>query len=516
MKHTTNRTLIFALLMLLSAWPALGATYHVKAGGNDSLDGLSDETAWATISKVDRTAIRGDTVYFRSQDTWSASSGGAVLKATAGVTYDGSTYGSGTRATLQATGELEAMVEIYVGDVTFRGFNVDGNAQVTGGIYVGTHAPTSISNVTVDNCVVHDNGGPESIPTKYYYGIHVGSVMPSPTTVSNVTLTNTTVYNAGHEGIAVYPTWLYPNNKVDGLLIRNCIVHDSAHWGGIAWGDGISITNEADNVTVEFSSSYNNFRGITVATSAVHTGSPHNLTVRYSIIHDNTVAGIIFLCPSGIAGDGSFYSNLLHNDGKHWQQEYAADILMSGGYDFTTSTFSFYNNTIYSTINEAAAYRYAVWIGAWGPIEGIPTINFKNNIVYTGSYTAIRDDYNTLTHSNNLIYRSSGASDEHVYNGASLNRAGVLTWELSARNTNPSFVGGTLPAGFAGTYGTDMQPDTSFFAITSGAALRHGATLGSPCNGCINGAGLSTPVVRPQGAYDIGAYQKSRTPLPRP
>ena len=65
MKHTTNRTLIFALLMLLSAWPALGATYHVKAGGNDSLDGLSDETAWATISKVDRTAIRGDTVYFR-------------------------------------------------------------------------------------------------------------------------------------------------------------------------------------------------------------------------------------------------------------------------------------------------------------------------------------------------------------------------------------------------------------------------------------------------------------------
>ena len=268
--------------MLLSAWPALGATYHVKAGGNDSLDGLSDETAWATISKVDRTAIRGDTVYFRSQDTWSASSGGAVLKATAGVTYDGSTYGSGTRATLQATGELEAMVEIYVGDVTFRGFNVDGNAQVTGGIYVGTHAPTSISNVTVDNCVVHDNGGPESTPTQYYYGIHIGSVMSSPITVSNIAVTNTTIYNTGHEGIAVYPTWLYANNKVDGLLIRNCTIHDTAHWGGIDWSDGIMVANEADDVTLEFNTIYDAPRGLNVATSSVHTGSPHNLTVRYT------------------------------------------------------------------------------------------------------------------------------------------------------------------------------------------------------------------------------------------
>jgi hypothetical protein len=84
----------------------------------------------------------------------------------------------------------------------------------------------------------------------------------------------------------------------------------------------------------------------------------------------------------------------------------------------------------------------------------------------------------------------------------------VPTWEATAKNTNPSFAGGTPPTGFTGTYGTDMVPNTNYFAITSGDAINNGATLGSPYNGCINGAGLGTPITRPQGArYDIGAYE---------
>ena len=53
-----------------------------------------------------------------------------------------------------------------------------------------------------------------------------------------------------------------------------------------------------------------------------------------------------------------------------------------------------------------------------------------------------------------------------------------------------------------------MVPNTNYFSITSGNALNKGATLGSPYNGCINVAGLATPITRPQGAaYDIGAYE---------
>ena len=41
----------------------------------------------------------------------------------------------------------------------------------------------------------------------------------------------------------------------------------------------------------------------------------------------------------------------------------------------------------------------------------------------------------------------------------------------------------------------------------AGNALANGATLGGSYNGSINQAGLSSPLFRPIGAYDIGAYQ---------
>ena len=46
-RRTFNYTFIIALflVLLISARPGWGATYYVKNGGNDSLDGLSDSTA---------------------------------------------------------------------------------------------------------------------------------------------------------------------------------------------------------------------------------------------------------------------------------------------------------------------------------------------------------------------------------------------------------------------------------------------------------------------------------------
>lgn len=46
-------------------------TYHVKNGGNDTADGLSDANAWATIAKVNgETFAAGDVVQFNRGDTW--------------------------------------------------------------------------------------------------------------------------------------------------------------------------------------------------------------------------------------------------------------------------------------------------------------------------------------------------------------------------------------------------------------------------------------------------------------
>ena len=87
-------------------------------------------------------------------------------------------------------------------------------------------------------------------------------------------------------------------------------------------------------------------------------------------------------------------------------------------------------------------------------------------------------------------------------------------WEATAQKTDPTFTGGTLPTGFSGTYGTDMIPNKTYFVITAGDALGNGATLGDPYEGSIGQAGLAVPEYRPEGAYDIGAYQYTTEETP--
>ena len=61
------RVLTTLLAGALSAVSALAATYHVKPGGSDLADGLSDATAWASIAKVNATALSaGSQVLFKA------------------------------------------------------------------------------------------------------------------------------------------------------------------------------------------------------------------------------------------------------------------------------------------------------------------------------------------------------------------------------------------------------------------------------------------------------------------
>ena len=522
MRPIMNRAGIFTLfLILIFAWPVWGATYYVKSGGNDRLDGRSDSTAWATIAKVQATVTSGDTVYFRSQDTWTGTR--PVLTATAGVTYDGSTYGSGTRATLRAAndgqGTTGMAVKIYTSNVTFKGFNINLNGKKGGGIYVGMYATSDISNVIIDNCIVHDSNLDEQ---QYEYGIHVGN--REQHTITNTTITNSTVYNFYGEGIALYQGWNYPTNRSDTILVRNCTSYNN--------GLGLLIANDSDNVTVEYCNLYNNRTyGLWIRTSIHSDGDyytvmsgPNNFAIRYNLLYGNHRAGISIVnprySPEGATVSGSIHNNILYENGfasaTNPQNCDGANLWISGnsgtnGSDYPGSTINIYNNTFYSTLNDCLNSNSSVSIGWWGKITG-GTFNLKNNIIYSSSYYAIKASFEgaaSFNHSNNLVYRSSGSSGLHIYDsGTTYDRTAVKTWEATAKNTDPSFTGGTLPTGFTGTYGVNMVPNRAYFAISSGDAIKNGAILGSPYNSCINGAGLATPITRPQGsAYDIGAYE---------
>lgn len=76
-----------------------GTKYYVAADGNDENDGLTPETAWKTIEKVNEYKYKyGDGVFFKRGDSWRQT---YALRTTKGVTY--SAYGEGPKPRIVAS-----------------------------------------------------------------------------------------------------------------------------------------------------------------------------------------------------------------------------------------------------------------------------------------------------------------------------------------------------------------------------------------------------------------------------
>jgi hypothetical protein len=58
------------LTILLFSSKAFATNYYISNTGSDAANGLSTVTAWQTIAKVNATATRGDSVYFKRGDIW--------------------------------------------------------------------------------------------------------------------------------------------------------------------------------------------------------------------------------------------------------------------------------------------------------------------------------------------------------------------------------------------------------------------------------------------------------------
>jgi hypothetical protein len=502
-----------------------GDIYYVKdaaAGGLDSNDGLTDGTAWATIAKVKATVSAGDTVYFRSQDTWGNQPADLPVLSTAeGVTYDGSTYGTGTRAKFvtdmdQVGGsDRTAIIDIKYSNTTVRGFECDGAEYNIYGIWGGKDAPNGdIYNTHIDNCIVHSCGTP--LENAYLYGIHLAGKTSNGCVIYDSLITNCIVHDCGHEGIAIYQSWSpaedptrYQGCWLDGLTIRNCETYNNGvgHVDGDG-GIGILVANKSLNVTIEFCNIHDNGSdGIWMRQSPLSDGTadgaPQGLVIRHNVISNNRSGFTTQTGQSTYAFTAEIYNNLCYGN-NDFAINVTSDEYVAG------SDFKIYGNSVYHTGSQGpnATLYGAISVFPYSGSTLYPTVDVKNNVIVCDTRAAFSDSRGIATHANNQLFRLDGPTTTHVIdNGTSYNRADVLTWDATAQNTDPTFTGGTLPSGFTGTYGTDMVPNTNYFAIATGDAIDNGATLGAPYDQCINGAGLATPILRPSGAYDIGAYE---------
>jgi len=478
--------ILILLLILISAPSWAADTYYVKNGGNDSLDGKSPENAWETVAKATSTPSAGDTVYFDRQGTWTGSD---LFVSEVDVIYDGKTYNSGgaqERAILRCTSTGNQMVAIN-GDATtrtiFKGFEIDLNEQSSTGIRIAVGA--NASKVTVDDCVIHDTN-----PDGWLYALNVTW---ATTTASDILISNCKMYNIAQEILTIYPQ---NGGHAENVTVRNCELYNGGEASAQHYGIGVEIKNEVVGATVEFCHLHNLiYAGVHLDNE--HDTGPTSTVIRYNIIHD-AQNGILFQQRRTDNESADIYGNLIYDIKDKTNGINACMGIQLPG----SSAINVYNNTIYT---ESAHDWYDQERGAITLQATGLTMNIKNNIVYTVSGVGIYDVGGYATHSDNLVYRASGTA---VYdNESTYTSAQITNWDETAIGSNPTFTGGTLPTGFTGTYGTNLVPNQTYFAITTGDAINAGATLGSPYNGCINGAGLATPATRPVGAYDIGAYE---------
>jgi parallel beta-helix repeat protein len=120
------------------------ATYYVDAtNGNDSNDGLSQDTVWKTINKVNsETLYKGDSVLFKRGEEWremlNISSSGTEGNL---ITFDA--YGTGSNPVINPT-EVVSNWEVYSGNIYVA--NVSNNVTqlfVNGTFYNLSHHPNS-------------------------------------------------------------------------------------------------------------------------------------------------------------------------------------------------------------------------------------------------------------------------------------------------------------------------------------------------------------------------------------
>jgi hypothetical protein len=442
----------------------------------------------------------GDTVYFNNAATWTVSSGEAIIQVVGGVTYDGKTWGSGSRARLRATGGLTRSVINFMSDhptepTVVRGFEVDANNQLTSGI--GINWPQSAGSLTgatkrIKDCVVHGVYS-RSSQGQYEYGIAISSGYGGSRTVSNVEVLDCEVFNISRGGVNVYSANDDPGSGISNVLVRGCEVYNTGTDTSYA-GSALALKNHIVNVIVEYNYIHNPERGIGIGISTHPEPGfigPENTIIRHNIIRESEHVGIFF---QG-GGDKSvdIYGNLI------MKNKYEGIRLALSLSD--SLAVKIYNNTFYHNYESEWSHELRIESNS----ADISVLEVANNIFDAASTTRpLGDDDGDITaHFNNIYYRPGGGTLVTA-DGISYSASNISSWEPTALTGDPLLKNPSdLPSGFTGTYGVDMEPAGDGLNITAASSAKdYGASLGSTYSSSINS------VIRPRGlAWDIGAYE---------
>jgi hypothetical protein len=367
----------FGLVILLSipsALPLSARDYYVRQDGRDEADGISTNTAWRTIERVNRARFQpGDRLRFQAAESFT---GNLVLSAEDSGTSNEpviiGSYGDG-RATILA-GHQTGITAENVAGITIENLVVSGagrtnnagygvlceNTLANGrrlgflrlknvearnfgnlGIFVtGDHA--GYDHVLITNCVMHDN---------LRGGMEVAGRLPWDTTVyahADVKVSNCQAFdntgdpgylkNHSGSGIVLY--------QIDGGVMEYCTAWNN---GGLcrSRGGGVGLwTCASRRVTIEHCESFGNRTSGGDGGGFDIDGGSIDCVLQYNYSHDNDGPGLmVYTYPySSFADRGSIVRfNISENDSRKGRR-YAGLWVRTDGKEITGAEI--YNNTV--------------------------------------------------------------------------------------------------------------------------------------------------------------------------
>lgn len=396
-KTWKTRYLLTFILVFVLCGRLMGYDYFVSPSGKDINNGISLNSPWATLAKVNSFRFRpGDRILFE---------GGATFNGTFGL--DSNAKGSSTsRIVISSYGKGRANINggtthaIWLNNceyITIFNINVTGVGRNAGnvggrGIYIQNSA-----NIIVDN--VDAKGFQKA-------GVEVN-------TCKNVSITRVYANNNGFAGIFADASFTVRNENIyvgycrainnpgDPTVLKN---HS---------GNGI-LFYKTNNSLIEYCESAENgwdqpVGGQKNGPVGIWLASSDNVTIQYCISHNN----------HSTSGDGGGFDFDGGTQNSILQYCYSYNNYSSGMLFWEYGSKSgIKNNTVRYSIFEndrEGGFRF----GTSGP-GGVSNINIYNNIVYNEKYPAVNSqggEVNNVFFRNNIFITSSDTVIVRLANG---------------------------------------------------------------------------------------------------
>jgi hypothetical protein len=498
------------------------ATYFVKNGGNDSLNGISDGNAWATIAKVNAQSLSpGDSIFFNKGNTWNEkllmpSSGtlgnnivfdaygtgakpifdvsvrktdfvldsGSIYKRTANgpvgnfprqmfqdgvrlikavskvAMVQGSWFADATFIYVWTTGSTNPNVENVEQPVFPNAIDFNGKSFITVNNIAGKRSANGVFDFRELPC--HDITMNNCEASQSGFRGYDGGGIYGVTTKYNLTFNYCLAYDTCSEGF-----WMGVGHD---LSILNCEVYDGHKDAAKGYTNvdvgGIIIGNEAPNCLLSGTYIHDIYDG-GLAYIEWESGAafqPKNVTIEHNHFVDNIPHVSVGTCV-GLNGDSTcvLRYNLIEvkasSNGAHPSNGVASNAGTGGG----AAGCKVYNNTIIQSIS-----------GKWCiAMDNVSWTDNQNNICRNTASTAIVTEGTNATTSiykNNIYYGTGGTHGFFTHGSNSYTT--LSTWAADSGDTG-SIVGDPL---FANESLFDYR------IKTGSPAIGHGRNLGPPNN----------------------------------